>query len=38
MINAFLPTLRETKLAAVREVFASGWLGNGACTDSSHDF
>nr|ABL74960.1 TlmJ [Streptoalloteichus hindustanus] len=32
MINVFQPTLGEAELAAVREVFASGWLGRGPRT------
>ncbi|GIH03451.1 aminotransferase DegT [Rhizocola hellebori] len=32
MINVFQPTLGEQELAAVTDVFASGWLGRGART------
>jgi dTDP-4-amino-4,6-dideoxygalactose transaminase len=32
MINVFQPTLGEEELAAVREVFESGWIGKGPRT------
>nr|AGS49694.1 hypothetical protein [uncultured bacterium esnapd14] len=32
MINVFQPTLGEQELAAINEVFASGWLGRGPRT------
>lgn len=32
MINVFQPTLGEAELAAVREVFSSGWIGRGPRT------
>jgi aminotransferase len=34
MINLFQPTLGERELAAVREVFDSGWIGRGGRTSS----
>ena len=33
MINVFQPTLGEREVAAVAEVFASGWIGRGPRTD-----
>lgn len=33
MINVFQPSLGEAELAAVGEVFASGWLGHGPRTE-----
>jgi dTDP-4-amino-4,6-dideoxygalactose transaminase len=32
LINVFQPSLGEAELAAVREVFASSWIGRGAIT------
>jgi aminotransferase len=32
MINVFQPTLGDAELAAVRDVFASGWIGRGPRT------
>ncbi|PZG19359.1 DegT/DnrJ/EryC1/StrS family aminotransferase [Micromonospora craterilacus] len=34
MINVFQPTLGDEEVAAVREVFASGWLGRGRRTET----
>lgn len=34
MINLFQPNLGEDEIAAIREVFESGWLGRGSRTDA----
>ncbi|WP_253774864.1 DegT/DnrJ/EryC1/StrS family aminotransferase [Goodfellowiella coeruleoviolacea] len=34
MINVFQPSLGEEELAAVREVFATGWIGRGSRVDA----